>query len=101
RLILTASEGGGKSTLLRQIAVTLAAGLHPFRVSDYIDPARVLVLDCENSAASSRRKYRPLLAAAESVEQPVSRGMFHIECKPAGIDLTRASDRAWLMRRVE
>lgn len=101
RLILTASEGGGKSTLLRQFAVTLAAGLHPFRVSDIIDPARVLVLDCENSAASSRRKYRPLLAAAESVEQPVRRGQFHIECKPAGIDLTRAQDRAWLMRRVE
>ncbi|MEU2924159.1 AAA family ATPase [Streptomyces sp. NPDC007251] len=101
RMILTASEGGGKSTLLRQMAVTMAAGLHPFKVSDYIDPARVLVLDCENSAASSRRKYRPLLAAAASVEQPIRRGQFHIECKPAGIDLTRAKDRAWLMRRVE
>lgn len=101
RMILTASEGGGKSTLLRQMAITLAAGLHPFRVSEYIDPVRVLVLDCENSAASSRRKYRPLLAAAESVEQPVRRGMFHIECKPAGVDLTKAKDRAWLMRRVE
>jgi replicative DNA helicase len=101
RMILTASEGGGKSTLLRQMAITLAAGLHPFRTWEYIDPARVLVLDCENSAASSRRKYRPLLAAAESVEQPVRRGMFHIECKPAGVDLTKAKDRAWMMRRVE
>ncbi|MGY1579192.1 DnaB-like helicase N-terminal domain-containing protein [Streptomyces sp. MN13] len=101
RMILTASEGGGKSTLLRQMAVTLAAGLHPFRTWEYIDPVKVLVLDCENSNASSRRKYRPLLAAAESVEQPIRRGMFHIECKPSGIDLTRASDRAWMMRRVE
>ncbi|MEV5347139.1 AAA family ATPase [Streptomyces achromogenes] len=101
RMILTASEGGGKSTLLRQMAITLAAGLHPFRTWEYIDPARVLVLDCENSASSSRRKYRPLLAAAESVEQPIRRGMFHIECKPAGIDLTKAKDRAWMMRRVE
>jgi replicative DNA helicase len=101
RLILTASEGGGKSTLLRQMAVTLSAGLHPFRTWEYIDPVRVLVLDCENSNSSSRRKYRPLLAAAESVEQPVRRGMFHIECKPSGIDLTKAADRAWMMRRVE
>ncbi|MFJ5967925.1 AAA family ATPase [Streptomyces sp. NPDC093060] len=101
RLILTASEGGGKSTLLRQMAITLAAGLHPFNTWDYIKPARVLVLDCENSASASRRKYRPLLAAAESVEQPIQRGMFHIECKPAGVDLTKAKDRAWLMRRVE
>lgn len=101
RLILTASEGGGKSTLLRQMAVTLSAGLHPFRTWEYIDPVRVLVLDCENSNSSSRRKYRPLLAAAESVEQPVRRGMFHIECRPSGIDLTKAADRAWMMRRVE
>jgi replicative DNA helicase len=101
RLILTASEGGGKSTLLRQMAITLSAGLHPFRTWEYIDPVRVLVLDCENSASASRRKYRPLLAAADAVEQPIRRGMFHIECKPAGVDLTKAKDRAWMMRRVE
>ncbi|MFL4904870.1 DnaB-like helicase N-terminal domain-containing protein [Streptomyces sp. MMS24-I2-30] len=101
RMILTASEGGGKSTMLRQMAVTLAAGLHPFRTWEYIQPVRVLALDCENSESASRRKYRPLLAAADAVEQPIRRGMFHIECKPAGVDLTKAKDRAWLMRRVE
>ncbi|MFK8850450.1 AAA family ATPase [Streptomyces sp. Ac-502] len=101
RLILTASEGGGKSTLLRQISVTLAAGIHPFRVWEPIAPVRVLTLDCENSAPVSRRKFRPLLAAAERIEQPVRRGRFHIECKPEGLDLTRPQDRAWMMRRVE
>lgn len=101
RMILTASEGGGKSTLLRQIAVTLAAGIHPFRTSRTIDPVRMLVLDCENGEAASRRKYRPLLAAAEAFGQPMKRGQFHIECKPAGIDLTRSQDRSWMMRRVE
>lgn len=101
RLILTASEGGGKSTLLRQMSVTLAAGIHPFRTFEMVDPIRVLTLDCENSAASSRRKFKPLLAAAEHIEQPIRRGMFHIECQPAGLDLTRAKDRAWMMRRVE
>lgn len=101
RLILTASEGGGKSTLLRQMSVTLAAGIHPFRTWETIDPVRVLTLDCENSAPSSRRKFRPLLAATEHIEQPVRRGMFHIECRPEGLDLTRPKDRAWMMRRVE
>lgn len=101
RLILTASEGGGKSVLLRQMAVTLAAGIHPFDTWKTIDPIRVLTLDCENSASSSRRKYRPLLAAANDREQPVQRGQFHIECRPEGLDLTRAQDRAWMMRRVE
>lgn len=101
RLILTASEGGGKSTLLRQMSVTLAAGIHPFRTWETIDPVRVLTLDCENGAPSSRRKFRPLLAAADHIEQPVRRGMFHIECRPEGLDLTQPRDRAWMMRRVE
>jgi replicative DNA helicase len=101
RLVLTASEGGGKSTLLRQMAVTLAAGIHPFRTWETIDPLRVLTLDCENGAPASRRKFRPLLDAATHVEQPVKRGQFHIECRPEGLDLTRAADRAWTMRRVE
>jgi replicative DNA helicase len=101
RLILTASEGGGKSTLLRQMSVTLAAGIHPFRTWEIIDPVKVLTLDCENGEAASRRKFRPLLAAAENLEQPVKRGQFHIECRPSGLDLTKPSDRAWMMRRVE
>lgn len=101
RLVLTASEGGGKSTLLRQMSVTLAAGIHPFRTWETVDPIKVLTLDCENSAASSRRKYRPLLASADHLEQPVKRGQFHIECRPEGLDLTRPQDRSWMMRRVE
>lgn len=48
RLMLTGSEGGGKSTFLRQVAVLSAAGIHPFRFSP-IQPIRVLVVDAENS----------------------------------------------------
>jgi hypothetical protein len=101
RLILTAGEGGGKSVLLRQIAVTLAAGIHPFETWKTIDPIKVLVLDCENGEAASRRKYRPMLAAADSLDQPIRRGQFHIRCRPEGLDLTRPQDRSWVMRRVE
>ncbi|MET7975796.1 DnaB-like helicase N-terminal domain-containing protein [Streptomyces mirabilis] len=101
RLILTAGEGGGKSVLLRQIAVTLAAGVHPFETWKTIDPIKVLVIDCENGESASRRKYRPLLAAADSLDQPIRRGQFHIRCRPEGLDLTRPQDRSWTMRRVE
>jgi hypothetical protein len=101
RLILTASEGGGKSVLLRQMAITMAAGIHPFRTWELTEPVRVLTLDCENGAAASRRHFRPLLAQADKLEQPVRRGQFHIECRPSGLDLTRPQDRGWLMRRVE
>lgn len=101
RLILTASEGGGKSVLLRQLAVTLAVGVHPFRPTELTQPCRVLTLDCENGAPMSRRHFRPLLEAAAGIEQPVRRGQFHIECRPEGLDLTKPADRAWMMRRVE
>lgn len=101
RLILTAGEGGGKSVLLRQIAITLAAGIHPFETWKTIDPVKVLTLDCENGESASRRKYRPLLAAADSLDQPIRRGQFHIRCRPEGLDLTRPQDRSWVMRRVE
>lgn len=101
RLILTASEGGGKSTLMRQLAVTVAAGIHPFRHREHTNPATVLVLDCENGEPASRRKYRPLLNAAARTGRPLRRGVFHIECRPEGVDLTRPADRAWVMRRIE
>lgn len=101
RLILTASEGGGKSVMMRQLAVTLAAGIHPFKPTELTEPRRVLTLDCENGAPASRRAFRPLLASADNAEQSVRRGMFHIECRPEGLDLSRPADRAWMMRRVE
>ncbi|KRV48800.1 hypothetical protein AQ490_23310 [Wenjunlia vitaminophila] len=102
RLILTAGEGGGKSVLLRQIAVCAAAGVQPFTLEDNaLGPQRVLVLDCENSAPQTRRHYRALINTAERVRRPVHRGQLHIDVRPEGIDLTRGDGRAWLMRRVE
>ncbi|MGX1223178.1 AAA family ATPase [Streptomyces ambofaciens] len=102
RLILTAGEGGGKSVLLRQIAVATAAGVNPFTIepSEY-GPQKVLVLDCENSAPQSRRHYRHLMNAASRAHMPVKRGQLHIDVRPEGVDLTKAEGRAWLMRRVE
>jgi replicative DNA helicase len=102
RLMLTSGEGGGKSTLLRQFAITAAAGAMPFgNQPNHLGPQNVLVLDCENSAPQSRRRYRALMNTAERLQQPVKRGHLHIDCRPEGVDLTRADGRAWLMRRVE
>lgn len=102
RMLLTGGEGGGKSVLLRQMATCIAAGIHPFthQPSEY-GPAKVLVLDCENSAPQSRRRYRHMLNVAASQHMPVKRGQLHIDVRPEGVDLTRADGRSWLMRRVE
>ncbi|MFB6943217.1 DnaB-like helicase N-terminal domain-containing protein [Streptomyces sp. NPDC060286] len=102
RLILTAGEGGGKSVLLRQIAVATAAGVNPFTIEpSVLGPQKVLVLDCENSAPQSRRHYRALMNAATTAHMPVKRGQLHIDVRPEGVDLTKGEGRAWLMRRVE
>lgn len=63
RLVLTGVEGGGKSMLIRQIALLGAAGIHPFAFRA-IEPVRVLVVDAENSEAQWRRSSRALLHAA-------------------------------------
>jgi replicative DNA helicase len=100
RLVLTAGEGSGKSTLIRQLAIATAAGLHPF-TGKPIDPLRVLYLDCENSASMTRRKLAPLTGTAARLGRQVPRERMFVECRPEGVDFTRGADRSWLLRHIE
>jgi len=99
RLIWTGFEGQGKSVVIRQIAVCAAAGTHPF-TREPIGPQRVLFIDCENPDRKSRRHFRKLEAIARANGFPVPAGALRILQKPAGIDLTRDEDAAWLLERV-
>ena len=99
RMVLTGTEGAGKTTLFRQLAVTIAAGIHPFG-HEPILPRRVLVIDCENGAAHTRRKLRPLAIQAESLGHPVTETNLWIEVRPEGLDLAADKDVSWLLRRV-
>jgi len=99
RLILTGSEGGGKSTLLRLIAVTAAAGLHPFNLTD-MNPLRVLFVDLENSDRHSRRQFRPLVTQAQLLDHPVGARNLIPLIKPDGLDLLSRPDREWLTDRI-
>lgn len=99
RLVLTGTEGAGKSTLFRQLGVLIAAGIHPF--DGYrIEPKRVLVVDCENGPAHIRRKIRPLVAKADLAGSPVAETNLWIEVRPEGLDLAADKDVSWLLRRV-
>ncbi|MCM6761410.1 AAA family ATPase [Rathayibacter sp. ZW T2_19] len=49
RLVITGGEGSGKSHLLRQIAIAISAGVHPFEQRTLMPPRKVLVIDAENS----------------------------------------------------
>ena len=99
RLIWTGFEGQGKSVIVRQLAVCAAAGVHPF-TREPIDQQRVLFIDCENPDRKSRRHFRKLEQIARSNGFPVPEGALRILQRPAGIDLTREEDAAWLVERV-
>jgi len=99
RLIWTGLEGLGKSMWTRQLAVCVAAGLHPFDQTE-IESKTVLLIDCENSERQSRRKFRPLAAASIKARRRVPDGALRLIHRPEGIDLTRDDDAAWLIERV-
>lgn len=83
RVILTGEEGKGKSTLLRQIALRCAAGLHPFH-EEAIEPLKVLVVDVENSPRQVRRSLRPL---RELVGDRLRPDHLLLRIEPASFDL--------------
>ena len=48
RLILTGHEGLGKTTMVRQLLILPAAGIHPFTF-EQVEPVSALVVDAENT----------------------------------------------------
>jgi replicative DNA helicase len=81
------------------MAVCSAAGIHPF-TGEHFTPRRVLYIDCENPDRISRRSFRRLERIARLKGRPVGPGMLRIIQRPAGLDLSREEDAAWLCERV-
>jgi hypothetical protein len=96
RMILTGDEGAGKSTLLSQMAIQLAAGIHPF-TGQQIEPTTVLVVDCENSRKELERRFYALRLKAGDRLQP---GRLWVVSFPAGLDLHDIADRNFLDHAV-
>jgi len=99
RLIVTAGEGVGKSTLMRQFALCAAAGMHPLTGRSF--PAvKTLVIDCENEERIMQEELDLLRSAIRAHgNNPGHRLM--IDRREEGLDLADPADRRWLSRRVE
>lgn len=100
RLLLTGVEGGGKSVLVRQIAVCVAAGVHPF-TGERFDPHRVLFIDLENGERTLRRHMIALRKHCDSIGRPIPLRSLMVEAIPSGVDLTRPDGEVWLSRLCE
>lgn len=100
RMILTGAEGLGKMMLLRQIAITAAAGLHPF-THQPTEPRTILLVDLENPAQIMRHTIRRMVEQAKirSARHDVTDRVF-VERRPEGLNLADPASVAWLMKRV-
>lgn len=98
RLILTGPEGGGKSMLMRQIAIFSAAGIHPFNFGP-MPAVKVLVVDRENSERQWRRNARALFTQATTIGNIA--GNLALSCEPRPLDLTRDQDLGKVHRLLD
>lgn len=101
RIIVTGFEGTGKSYLLAQFGLAVAAGIHPFGAVPFRrEGFRVLVLDCENSAAQIKRRYAKVARNVGYIRDahglpPVNWGeQVRLVIRPEGVDLTSVQEFA-------
>lgn len=100
RFVLTGGEGAGKSTFVRQVAISSAAGLHPF-TGEKIDPVRVLIVDAENSEQQWRRSAERIVATVRRLgptEDPAQ--SVNLVCAPR-LDVTRDSHLGQIHRLLD
>ena len=93
RLLFVGMEGGGKSTMLRQIAVGAAVGRHPWGGDDY-EPVSALIVDCENPASVVRD-------GLLMMDRHVNEADLMILSRPGGLDIRQRRDRDELWRAFD
>jgi RecA-family ATPase len=99
RMIVTAAEGFGKTTWLRQLAVMFAAGIHPTRNCRMMS-SRVLYIDPENSKSQWRREVRPMVRAASMRGTADPAHNIRLACTPR-LNLVTGHDLAKIHRLID
>jgi replicative DNA helicase len=106
RLIVTGFEGTGKSYILAQFALCIAAGLHPLTTEPLPREHRVLIFDVENSRRQLQRRYRRIRAQVEQLRRsygrpPVDwRHAVRIVSRPEGVALTEPRELARIEQNI-
>lgn len=90
-LVVTGGEGAGKMTLLRQMAVGAAAGVHPF-TDQPIPRSKVLIVDLQEDLTELQAELAPL---RRHVDAHYRTGAVHLVSRRQGVNLLAARDARW------
>lgn len=97
RLVLTGSEGGGKSVFVYQLLTGAAYGVDTFTL-ERTEPQRVLFLDVENNEFQARANLDKIVPALREIAPDVDPDWRSL--KRRVVDLLASKDRADVIRRV-
>ena len=99
RIIVTGHEGLGKTTLVRQMVIAPAAGVHPFTFEP-MPPIRCLIIDAENTERQWKRAASWL--AEKSRREGVRDPRPHVMISTSGRrDLTRPDDLGAIHQMID
>lgn len=100
RVMVVATEGAGKTTLARQVAICAGAGINPFTYCK-MPAIKTLMIDLENPEKIIRRQSRRILDAINfewGTKHTVHADLF---MKPDGIDILTPHGRELLETQIE
>jgi RecA-family ATPase len=100
RLVLTGDEGLGKSHLLRQIAICVAAGIDPWDTSQKFEPVKTAIFDCENTERQVRRAARGIVSFAAHYGRADVADQATLRCS-GRMDITRDKDLAQIHHELD
>lgn len=97
RLVLTGSEGGGKSVFVYQMLTGAAFGVDTFSL-EQTEPQRVLFLDVENNEFQARANLDKIVPSLREIQPHIDPNWRSL--KRRVVDLLASKDRADVIRRV-
>lgn len=97
RLVLTGSEGGGKSVFVYQLLTGAAFGVDTFAL-ERTKPARVLFIDVENNEFQAKANLDKIVPALKEIAPDANPEWRSL--KRRVVDLLATKDRADIIRRV-
>lgn len=99
RMIITGAEGLGKSTWVRQLGISMAAGLHPVTFAP-MRSVRTLVVDAENTERQWRREVRGIRHVAAKHGHADPADVLKLACV-GWLDITRDEHLGLVHRLID